>query len=256
MTPTSSQLSGDELRRYHRQILLPQIGEDGQAKLKRSGVLVVGAGGLGSPAALYLAAAGVGRLGIVDRDTVETSNLQRQILHRTAGIGGEKTASARETIASLNPHVEVEVFPDGLDRTNAEAIIGRYDAVLGCVDNFVTRYELNRACLALGKPNVFGSAARFEGQASVFCLPGGPCYRCFFRDPPPDDYQPSPEEQAVLGTMPGIIGCIQANEAIKLLLGIGAPLSGRFLLLDGLAMRVREIAVRRDPECPACGRNA
>lgn len=246
-------LSADQRQRYHRQLLLPQFGPEGQAKLQRGRVLVVGAGGLGSPAALYLAAAGIGTLGIVDSDVVDLSNLHRQILHATADIGRSKAQSAKEKLAALNPDVAVVTYTDRLADDNAEALVRDYDIVLGCVDNFTARYAINRACVKLGKPNVFGAAARFEGQASVFCLPDGPCYQCVFQEPPPEDWRPGPEDQAVLGTTPGTIGCIQATEAIKLLAGFGKPLSGRLLLYDGLNMRFREIAVRKNPNCPVCG---
>ena len=247
------ELGPDELLRYSRHIRLSEVGEDGQRRLKRSSVLIVGAGGLGSPAALYLAAAGVGRIGIVDFDRVEVSNLQRQVLHETSRVGSRKTASARDRLGGINPHVEVETFDEELTSANALEIIGAYDVVVDGTDNFKTRYLTNDACVLLGRPNVYGSVLRFEGQASVFATADGPCYRCLFREPPPPGMVPSCEEAGVLGVLPGLIGTIQATEAIKLLLGAGETLASRLLLVDGLRMRFRTIQLRRDPECPACG---
>lgn len=249
----SASLTPDELARYQRQLILPELGVSGQERLRRSSALVVGAGGLGSPAALYLTAAGIGTLGIVDADRVEPSNLQRQVIHGTGSLGREKTASALDRLRDLNPHVAIAVYQERLTAANAEARIREYDIVLGCVDNLETRYVINTACVALRKPNVFASVTRFEGQASVFTFEGGPCYQCFFREPPGEDRMSRPEEKAVLGTVPGIIGGIQANEALKTLLGVGRTLSGRLLLFDALGMRFREIPLRRDPACPACG---
>ncbi len=247
-------LSTDEQTRYHRQLLLPQIGTAGQEKLRRAKALIVGAGGLGSPAALYLAAAGVGTIGLVDSDTVDLSNLQRQILHTTAAINRRKTASALERLSELNPEITVRPIDVRFGENNAEDILSEYDIALGCVDNFIARYALNAACKKQGKANIYGSAARFEGQAGVFCLPGAPCYQCFFRDPPPADWKPGKDDMAVFGAMPGIIGCIQATEAVKHILSIGIGLSGRLLLMDGLSMKFREIAIRPDAECPVCNR--
>ena len=246
-------LSPAELRRYARHIILPELGQEGQARLKAGRVLLVGAGGLGSPAALYLAAAGVGTIGIVDDDTVDETNLQRQVLHGTGAIGTSKLVSATARLRDLNPHVAVETFPVRLASANAMDIMGGFDVIVDGSDNFPTRYLVNDACVRLGKPDVYGSIFRFEGQASVFGMPDGPCYRCLFRDPPPPELVPSCEEAGVLGVIPGIIGSIQALEAIKLLTGIGAPLVGRLLLLDALSMQTRELALTRDPDCPVCG---
>ena len=247
------ELEPEELVRYSRHITLNEVGEDGQRRLKQASVLIVGAGGLGSPAALYLAAAGVGRLGIVDFDTVDLSNLQRQVLHETPGIGGKKTESARSRLHGINPHVHVEGIDAELTSANALQIIGEYDVVVDGTDNFKTRYLTNDACVLLGRPNVYGSVLRFEGQASVFATPDGPCYRCLFREPPPAGLVPSCADAGVLGVLPGLIGTIQATEAIKLILGAGDSLAGRLLLVDALRMSFRTIRLRQDPECPACG---
>ncbi len=246
-------LSAEELARYSRHVILPGVGTEGQRRLKAASVLLVGAGGLGSPLALYLAAAGVGRLGIVDFDRVDLSNLQRQVLHRTADVGRRKTDSARDHVADLNPHVEVETHDLQLTSANALPIIAAYDIVVDGTDNFPTRYLTNDACVLLGKPNVYGSVFRFEGQASVFAMPDGPCYRCLFREPPPPGLVPSCEEGGVFGVLPGIIGLIQATETIKLILGAGDTLVGRLLLVDALRMQFRSLQLRRDPLCPACG---
>ena len=246
-------LSPAELRRYARHVILPELGQEGQARLKAGRVLLVGAGGLGSPAALYLAAAGVGTIGIVDDDTVDESNLQRQVLHGTAGVGTSKLASAEARLRDLNPHVDIETFDARLTSANAMEILGGFDIIVDGSDNFPTRYLVNDACVLLGKPDVYGSIFRFEGQASIFAMPNGPCYRCLFRDPPPPELVPSCEQAGVLGVVPGIIGSIQALETIKLLAGIGAPLVGRLLLVDTLTMQTRELALSRDPECPVCG---
>ena len=243
----------DELVRYSRHIGLNEVGEDGQRRLKQASVLVVGAGGLGSPAALYLAAAGIGRLGIVDFDAVELSNLQRQVLHETPGVGSKKTDSARARLRGINPHVQVDAIDAELTSANALQIIGDYDVVVDGTDNFRTRYLTNDACVLLGRPNVYGSVLRFEGQASVFATADGPCYRCLFREPPPPGLVPSCAEAGVLGVLPGLIGTIQATEAIKLILDAGESLAGRLLLVDVLRMSFRTIRLRRDPECPACG---
>jgi sulfur-carrier protein adenylyltransferase/sulfurtransferase len=250
--PTSD-LAPDELVRYSRHIGLTEVGEEGQRKLKQASVLIVGAGGLGSPAALYLAAAGVGRIGIVDFDVVDMSNLQRQLLHDTSRIGVKKTASAQTRLGEINPHVQVDAIDAELTSANALGIIRDYDVVLDGTDNFKTRYLTNDACVLLGRPNVYGSVLRFEGQASVFATADGPCYRCLFREPPPPGLVPSCAEAGVLGVLPGLIGTIQATEAIKLIVGAGDSLAGRLLLVDALRMNFRTIRLRRDPECPACG---
>jgi adenylyltransferase/sulfurtransferase len=249
-----SELSNDEIRRYSRHLILPEVGLAGQRKIRRASVLCVGAGGLGSPILLYLAAAGIGRLGMVDFDAVEVSNLQRQIIHRMADVGRSKTLSAKEAVAALNPDVEVVVHDTRLSRENALEVLAPYDIVVDGTDNFPTRYLTNDACVLLKKPNVYGTIFRFEGQASVFAPHlGGPCYRCLFPEPPPPGLVPSCAEGGVLGVLPGVIGCLQATEILKLVLNKGAPLVGRMLLFDALEMRFREIKVRRDPQCPLCG---
>ena len=247
------ELEPEELVRYSRHITLSEVGEEGQRRLKHASVLIVGAGGLGSPAALYLAAAGVGHLGIADFDAVDLSNLQRQVLHDTASIGSKKTESARARLRGINPHVEVDAIDAELTSANALQIIGEYDLVIDGTDNFKTRYLTNDACVLLGRPNIYGSVLRFEGQASVFATPDGPCYRCLFREPPPAGLVPNCADAGVLGVLPGLVGTIQATEAIKLILGAGDPLVGRLLLVDALRMSFRTIRLRRDPECPACG---
>ena len=246
-------LDAAELARYGRQLSLPGIGEAGQQRLLRARVLVVGAGGLGSPVAMYLAAAGVGQLGIVDDDRVDVTNLHRQLLHDTDDIGRAKTDSARERLAGINPHVDVAAYETRLTSANALEIIRGYDVVVDGTDNFPTRYLVNDACVLLGVPNVHGSISRFEGQASIFAAPDGPCYRCLFPEPPPSGSVQSCAEGGVFGVLPGLIGTIQATETLKLLLGLGEPLVGRLLLLDALRMQTRTIALRRDPRCPACG---
>jgi molybdopterin/thiamine biosynthesis adenylyltransferase/rhodanese-related sulfurtransferase len=246
-------LSSAELVRYARHLTLPEVGLPGQERLRQARVLLVGAGGLGSPAALYLAAAGVGTLGIVDGDLVELSNLQRQILHGTRAVGRPKTDSARERLGDLNPQVKVECHPVRLDAANALDILGRYDLALDGSDNFPTRYLVNDASVLLGKPYVYGSIFRFDGQVSVFAAPGGPCYRCLFADPPPPDLVPNCAEAGVLGVLPGLVGSLQALEVIKWILGTGESLVGRLLLVDALQVRFRELAVARDPECQVCG---
>jgi len=248
-------LSHEEIRRYSRHLILPEVGRAGQEKLLESRVACIGAGGLGSPLAMYLAAAGVGTLGIVDFDVVDESNLQRQILHGTSDVGVRKVTSARETIEDLNPHVRVVLHEERLTSENALRVLGEYDVIADGTDNFATRYLVNDACVMLGKPNAYGSIFRFEGQASVFCVPGAPCYRCLYPEPPPPGLVPSCAEGGVLGVLPGVIGTIQATEVVKLLLGIGETLVGRLLLYDALAMRFRQMNVRRDPECPVCGEN-
>ena len=251
--PLLPELHPDELQRYSRQLVIPDLGEEGQQRLKGTRVLVVGAGGLGSPAALYLAAAGIGTVGIADADRVETSNLHRQLLHGSDDVGRLKVESARDRLHEVNPHVRVEAHPVRVTSVNALELLREYDIIVDGTDNFQTRYLTNDACVLLGKPNVFGSVFRFEGQASVFAVPGGPCYRCLFREPPPPGAVPTCAEAGVLGILPGLIGTIQATEAIKLALGLGDTLSGRLLVADTLRMRFRTIEVRPDPECPACG---
>ena len=246
-------LTPRERERYSRHLLLPEVGEEGQRRLKRARVLCVGAGGLGSPAALYLAAAGVGTLGIVDFDVVDFSNLQRQIIHGTADVGRSKLESAQARIEALNPEVRVEAFDAHFSVTNAKALVEAFDVVVDGTDNFPARYLVNDACVMYGRPNAWGSIFRFEGQASVFAAPGGPCYRCLHPEPPPAGLVPSCAEAGVLGVLPGIIGTIQATEALKLILGIGDPLIGRFLVYDALKMRFRELKLPKDPDCPVCG---
>jgi adenylyltransferase/sulfurtransferase len=246
-------LSQDELVRYARHLSLPDVGPVGQECLKAARVLVIGAGGLGSPAALYLAAAGVGTLGLVDADRVELSNLQRQILHGTAGLGSAKVASAAGRIADLNPFVRVDAHDLRLEAANAAELLARYDVIVDGSDNFPTRYLVNDTCVWLGKPLVYGSIFRFEGQASVFQAPKGPCYRCLYAEPPPPELVPNCAEGGVLGVLPGVIGSLQALEAIKLVLGIGETLLGRLLVFDALALTFRELRLRKDPACPVCG---
>jgi sulfur-carrier protein adenylyltransferase/sulfurtransferase len=246
-------LGADEVLRYSRHVIIPDVGLTGQRRLKNARVLLVGAGGLGSPLALYLAAAGVGTLGLVDFDVVDLTNLQRQILHGTKDVGRSKLDSATERIRDVNPHVHVETFETRLTSVNALDILRDFDVVVDGTDNFPTRYLTNDACVLLGKPNVYGSIFRFEGQASVFATADGPCYRCLFPEPPPPGLVPSCAEGGVLGVLPGLIGTIQASETIKLLLGIGEPLIGRLLLVDALATRFHTVKLRRDPACPACG---
>ena len=246
------ELSQGERARYARHLSLPEVGAAGQARLKASSVLLVGAGGLGSPAALYLAAAGVGRLGIIDGDAVDASNLQRQILHGESDLGRRKTDSAKDRLREINPLVTVETFDERLTGKNAERILCRYDLVLNGADNFTTRYLVSDACVLLGKPHVHGAVYRFDGEATLF-PPGGPCYRCLHPSPPALGESPSCAEAGVLGVLPGIIGTIQAAEALKWLLGIGASLAGRLLLLDALSMRFREIRIARRPDCSSCG---
>ena len=247
------ELGADEVLRYSRHLLLDEVGVEGQRRIKNARVLLVGAGGLGSPSALYLAAAGVGTLGLIDFDVVDASNLQRQILHGTRDVGRPKTESARDRIRDVNPHVHLETFDTRFDRTNALEILRDFDIVVDGTDNFATRYLTNDAAVLLGKPNAFGCIFRFEGQASVFGAPGGPCYRCLFREPPPAGLVPNCAEAGVLGVLPGLVGTIQAIETLKLILGVGEPLIGRLLLVETLAMSFRAIAVRRDPTCPVCG---
>lgn len=246
-------LSRDELVRYGRHVSIPEVGLAGQRRLRASSVLIVGAGGLGSPAALYLAAAGVGRLGLVDHDRVELSNLQRQVLYDTDAVGTPKLASARARLTGLNPDVAVETFETRMDSSNAFEILDGWDFVIDGSDNFPTRYLVNDACVMLGTPFAYGAILRFEGQASVFGTSDGPCYRCLFRDPPPPGLVPNCAEAGVLGVLPGIVGSIQANEAIKWLTGIGDTLAGRLLLIDALRMEFRSLDIAPDPECAVCG---
>jgi len=247
------ELTQDDLARYSRHLILPEVGEEGQRKLKAARVLCIGAGGLGSPLALYLAAAGVGTLGLVDFDVVDASNLQRQIIHSTADIGRKKLDSAEEKLRALNPKLKIVKYDTLLSSANALDILKDYDVVADGTDNFPTRYLVNDACVLLGIPNAYGSIFRFEGQASVFAAQNGPCYRCLYPEPPPPGLVPSCAEGGVLGILPGLIGVIQATETIKLILGKGEPLVGRLLLVDALNMRFRELKLRRNPECPVCG---
>ena len=247
------ELTPNEVLRYSRHLILPEVGIAGQRKLKAANVLLVGAGGLGSPAALYLAAAGVGHLGLVDFDVVDLTNLQRQVLHGTAAVGRPKLDSARERLADINPHVRLTPHDTRLTSENALHVFASYDLVVDGTDNFATRYLVNDACVLSGIPNVYGSIFRFDGQASVFAAPGGPCYRCLYPEPPPPGLVPSCAEGGVLGVLPGLVGVIQATEAIKLITGIGESLVGRLLLVDALAMAFRTVKLRRDPGCPACG---
>ncbi len=249
------ELTTDELARYSRHLILPEVGMEGQRRLKAARVLCVGTGGLGSPLAFYLAAAGIGTLGLVDFDVVDASNLQRQIIHSTKDIGRKKLDSAEEKLTALNPSVNVVKHETMLTSANALDILKDYDIVADGTDNFPTRYLVNDACVLLGKPNVYGSIFRFEGQASVFATEQGPCYRCLYPEPPPPGLVPSCAEGGVLGILPGLVGVIQATEAIKLILGKGEPLIGRLLLVDALNMRFRELKLRKNPECPVCGTN-
>jgi adenylyltransferase/sulfurtransferase len=246
-------LSKDEILRYSRHLIVPEVGMEGQLKLKAAKVLLVGTGGLGAPLGLYLAAAGIGRIGLVDFDVVDFTNLQRQVIHFTKDVGRPKIDSAAEKMQALNPNVEIVKHEVALSSENALDIIKDYDLVVDGTDNFPTRYLVNDACVLLGKPNVYGSIFRFEGQATVFAYEGGPCYRCLYPEPPPPGLVPSCAEGGVLGILPGTIGLIQATEAVKLILGIGEPLVGRLLLYDALAMRFRELKLRKNPECPICG---
>jgi molybdopterin/thiamine biosynthesis adenylyltransferase/rhodanese-related sulfurtransferase/molybdopterin converting factor small subunit len=246
-------LTNEEIARYSRHLILPEVGMDGQAKLKKAKVAMIGAGGLGAPLGLYLAAAGIGRIGIVDFDVVDASNLQRQVIHGTTDIGRKKLDSAADRMRDINPNVRIDKFDTGLTSENALEILRDYDVVVDGTDNFPTRYLVNDACVLLNKPNVYGSIFRFEGQATVFAYEDGPCYRCLYAEPPPPGLVPSCAEGGVLGILPGIIGVIQATEVVKLILGIGETLKGRLLLYDALGMRFRELKLRRDPDCPACG---
>jgi len=247
------QLSKEEVLRYSRHLIMPEVGMEGQLKLKQASVLCIGAGGLGSPLTLYLAAAGVGKLGLVDFDVVDLTNLQRQVIHGTSDVGRSKLASARETLEEINPSIEIETYETRLTSENALPIFRDYDVIADGTDNFPTRYLVNDACVLLGKPNVYGSIFRFEGQVSVFYAPEGPCYRCLYPEPPPPGLVPSCAEGGVLGVLPGIIGSIQAMETIKLILGNGRPLIGRLLVFDALGMKFRELKLRKNPDCPICG---
>jgi len=248
----SDALTSDELRRYGRHLVLPEIGREGQLKLKQARVLVVGAGGLGSPAALYLAAAGVGTIGLVEFDRVDETNLQRQILYGSDDVGRPKVDAARERLVAANPLIRIEAHAMRFDLDNARQLVAGYDLVLDGSDNFPTRYLVNDACVLEGRPDVWGAVFRFEGQASIFAAPGGPCYRCLFPEPPPPGSVPSCAEAGVFGVLPGIIGTIQAAEAIRWVTGVGAPLVGRLLLFDALAMRFREVRLPKSPDCPVC----
>ncbi|MGH9218471.1 MAG: molybdopterin-synthase adenylyltransferase MoeB [Vicinamibacterales bacterium] len=247
------ELSGDEIKRYSRHLIMPEVGVEGQRKLKAAKVLCIGAGGLGSPAAMYLAAAGIGTIGIVDFDVVDFSNLQRQIIHGTPDVGRPKLHSAKDRLEALNPNVHIETYEEALTSANALRLFEPYDVILDGTDNFPTRYLVNDACVLTGKPNAYGSIFRFEGQASVFGTKEGPCYRCLYPEPPPPGLVPSCAEGGVFGVLPGIIGVIQATETIKLVLGAGEPLIGRFLIYDALRMRFRELRLRKDADCPVCG---
>ena len=249
----SIELSPAEMLRYSRHISLPEVGVEGQKRLKAASVLLVGTGGLGSPLAMYLAAAGVGRLGLVDFDRVDATNLHRQLIHGTKDVGKSKIQSAVESIADINPHVAVDTYEFALTSENAMDIVPKYDLVIDGTDNFPTRYLVNDACILAGKMNVYGSIFRFEGQASVFGTPDGPCYRCLFPQPPPPGAVPNCAEGGVIGVLPGSVGLLQANEAIKIIIGVGTTLAGRLLLFDALAMKFREVKLRRDPNCPVCG---
>ena len=255
MTVTE-ELSHDEVKRYSRHLIMPEVGMGGQKKLKKASVLCVGAGGLGSPLAFYLTAAGVGRIGIVDFDVVDFSNLQRQILHTTDDVGRPKLDSAADKLKALNPNVNVELHETRLTSENALQLFEKYDIVVDGTDNFPTRYLVNDACVLTGKPNVYGSIFRFEGQASIFAASDGPCYRCLYPEPPPPGLVPSCAEGGVLGILPGLVGLVQATEVIKLILEKGNTLVGRLLLFDALGMKFRELKLKKDPECPVCGENA
>ena len=254
MSEDLPELERDELRRYGRHLVLPQVGLEGQRRLKAARVLLVGAGGLGSPTALYLAAAGVGTLGLIDDDRVERSNLQRQILYGEATVGRPKVEAAAERLRDLNPQVRLELHPNRLDADNVVDLVERYDLVVDGSDNFQTRYLVNDACVLAGKPDVWGAVAQFEGQVAVFGVPGGPCYRCLFPEPPPPELVPNCAEGGVLGVLPGIVGGLQANETIRWILDVGSSLAGRLVIFDALRTRFRELTLEPDPDCPMCGR--
>jgi adenylyltransferase/sulfurtransferase len=251
--PEIATLTNDEIQRYSRHLIMPEVGMEGQQKLKAARVLCVGTGGLGSPLALYLTAAGVGTLGIVDFDVVDLTNLQRQIIHSTADVGRKKLDSAEEKLKAINPYINIRKFETRLSSENALDIFRDFDIIADGTDNFPTRYLVNDACVLTGKPNVYGSIFRFEGQASVFATEEGPCYRCLYPEPPPPGLVPSCAEGGVLGILPGLVGVMQATEVIKLILGAGEPLIGRLLLIDALGMKFRELKLRKNPDCPACG---
>src|SRR5499433_3831048 len=251
--PETATLDNDEILRYSRHLIMPEVGMEGQQKLKAARVLCIGAGGLGSPLAVYLAAAGVGTLGIVDFDVVDFTNLQRQIIHTTADVGRKKLESAAEKLKAINPFLNVRTFETRLSSDNALDLFREFDIIADGTDNFPTRYLVNDACVLTGKPNVYGSIFRFEGQASVFATEEGPCYRCLYPEPPPPGLVPSCAEGGVLGILPGLVGVMQATEVIKLILGKGEPLIGRLLLIDALGMKFRELKLRKNPECPVCG---
>src|SRR5262252_5497281 len=246
-------LNNEEVLRYSRHLIMPEVGMEGQQKLKAARVLCIGAGGLGSPLALYLAAAGVGTIGLVDFDVVDFTNLQRQIIHFTSDVGRSKLESAKDKLGAINPFVSVRAFDAKLTSENALGIFADFDIIVDGTDNFPTRFLVNDACVFTGKPNVYGSIFRFEGQASVFAAKQGPCYRCLYPEPPPPGAVPSCAEGGVLGILPGVVGCIQATETIKLIIGAGEPLIGRFLIFDALRMKFRELKLRKDPDCPVCG---
>src|SRR5580698_4104555 len=249
----ATSLTPQEIQRYSRHLIMPEVGMDGQLKLKNAKVLCIGTGGLGAPLGVYLAAAGVGRIGLVDFDVVDNSNLQRQILFGTKDVGRPKIAAAADRLRDLNPEIQIDTFETRLTSENALELFKPYDIIVDGTDNFPTRYLVNDACVILGKPNVYGSIFRFEGQATIFAYPGGPCYRCLYPEPPPPGLVPSCAEGGVLGVLPGIVGTIQAAETLKLILGKGDSLVGRLLLFDALAMKFRELKLRRNPECPVCG---
>src|ERR1700720_3413909 len=249
----AASLSNEEILRYRRHLIMPEVGMEGQLKLKNAKVLLIGTGGLGAPLGLYLAAAGVGKLGLVDFDVVDFTNLQRQVAFGTSDVGKFKSEAARERLSNLNPAIEVIAYETKLTSENALELFKDYDVIVDGTDNFPTRYLVNDACILLGKPNVYGSIFRFEGQVTVFGMPDGPCYRCLYPEPPPPGLVPSCAEGGVLGVLPGIVGSIQAMETIKLILGAGDSLAGRLLLFDALAMRFRELKLRKNPECPVCG---
>ncbi|MBZ5656094.1 MAG: molybdopterin-synthase adenylyltransferase MoeB [Acidobacteriia bacterium] len=253
--PVEAVLSNDEILRYSRHLIMPEVGMEGQQKLKAAKVLCIGAGGLGSPLALYLGAAGVGTLGIVDFDVVDYTNLQRQIIHTTDDVGRKKLDSAADKLKAINPFLNLRLFETKLTSANALELFREFDIIADGTDNFPTRYLVNDACVLTGKPNVYGSIFRFEGQASVFATEEGPCYRCLYPEPPPPGLVPSCAEGGVLGILPGLVGVIQATETIKLILGVGDSLAGRLLLVDALGMKFRELKLRKNPDCPACGKN-
>src|SRR6202041_3334175 len=250
---TAATLSDEEILRYSRDLIMPEVGMEGQLKLKRAKVLLIGTGGLGAPLGLYLAAAGVGRIGVVDFDKIDFTNLQRQVMFGTSDVGRPKIEAAAERMAGINPEIRLDRYETALTSENALDIMRDYDIVVDGTDNFPTRYLVNDACVLLGKPNVYGSIFRFEGQATVFAYEGGPCYRCLYPEPPPPGLVPSCAEGGVLGILPGTVGLIQATEVIKLILGAGEPLIGRLLLVDSLGMRFRELKLRKNPDCPVCG---